>query len=170
MDVASLFPALPDDARVWIYVSDRALTGEEQDVLLGRMDDFIEGWASHGRPVEGAAAVLYDRFLVIAATVANGEISGCGIDASTQAVKAAAEALTIHWVPALHVIYRDADGHVRHAPRPTFRQLAQEGAVTTETPVFDPSVTTLGALRQGAFEQPAGAAWHARVFDLPTPA
>jgi len=36
--------------------------------------------------------------------------------------------------------------------------------------VFDLSITTLGALRDGDFEQPAGAAWHARVFQIPTAA
>ena len=36
-----------------------------------------------------------------------------------------------------------------------------------ETPVFDLSLTTLGQVRDGGFEKPAGASWHARVFRIP---
>lgn len=170
MDDNPLFPALPDDARCWVYVAERPLTSDEQARLVDRLDAFIQDWSSHGRPVEGAVDVLHGRFVVLAATLAEGDISGCGIDASVHAVDDVAEALDIAWVPALHVVYRDAEGQVQHCSRSAFRTLAQDGAVTTETPVFDPSITTLGALRSGQFERPAGASWHARAFDLPQPA
>lgn len=170
MNEATLFPAFPDDARLWIHVADRALTDPEQNALLDRLAAFIKKWTTHGRPVTGNATVLDDRFLALAATLAEGDISGCGIDAATHAVTEAADALDITWVPALHVVFRDTDGRIQHGPRSAFRAHVQQGAVTTETPVFDPSITTLGAFRQGRFERPARASWHARVFDLPTPA
>lgn len=170
MDLTTLFPTLPDDARCWVYAAERPLTDAEQQQLLDRLETFIESWSSHGRSVEGAVEVLYDQFVVLAATLADGDISGCGIDASVHVVDEAAQALGIAWVPALHVIYRDAEGQVQHCTRSAFRARAQDGAVTTETLVFDPSITTLGALRQGQFEQRAGTSWHARAFDLPQPA
>lgn len=170
MDSSPLFPTLPDDARVWIYVANRPLTADEQEDLQAHLEDFIEDWSSHGRPVDGAVDVLHKRFIVLVATLTEGDISGCGIDASVHAIEDVAQQLNIEWVPTLDIVYRDADGHVQHCSRATFRALAEEETVTAETPVFDPSITTLGALRDGQFEQPAGASWHARAFDLAQPA
>ncbi len=170
MTYSDLFPALPDAARCWIYVAERTLTQAEQEALLDALHAFFGGWASHGRPVHGAAETLDDRFLVVAATLAEGDISGCGIDASVRVVTEAAQRLGVAWAAPLHVFFRDEAGAVQHLPRPAFRKLVQAGAVTAETPVFDVSLATLGSLRGGGFEQPAGASWHARVFRIPQPA
>jgi hypothetical protein len=166
-----LLPDLPDAARVWIHPSATVLPDDTQAALLDRLGAFVDEWRSHQQNVDGGVAVLYDRFVVVAGARTDGaDPSGCAIDDATHAVDAAAEAQGVEWVPALHVLYRAADGRIAAVPRPTFQERAEAGAVTTETPVFDPSVTTLGAVRRGGFEQPAGQSWHADAFSLPTPA
>ncbi len=171
MTDSPLFPDLPDTARCWIYTAAEPIDPSTQEALLEPVEAFLETWTSHNRPVRGAATVLYDRFLVLAATLeGEGDISGCGIDASTRVIDEAAEALGIEWAPSLHVTYRQADGTVETLSRSAFRERVQRGDVSAETPVFDPSVTELGAVRSGAFEQPAAASWHARVFHIPEPA
>lgn len=165
----SSFSALPDDARLWMHAAAAPLSTTTQAALLDRLSAFMESWTSHEEPVEGVAAILDDRFLAIAAAPAEGgEISGCGIDALTHAVDDAAAALGIEWVPSLHVLYRARDTSVVAVSRSTFQQHAEEGAVTAETPVFDPSLTTLGALRDGQFERPARNSWHAQLLAPPT--
>lgn len=169
----SLFSDLPDSARCWIHVADAPLDEATQADLCGRIRAFIDGWTTHGTPVRGAVTVLDDRFLVVAGSVdetgadANAGISGCGIDDAVNAVESAAEELGVSWAPALHVVFRNEDGAVETLPRPAFRERIEDGDVSAATPVFDPSLTRLGDLRSGAFEQPAGSSWHARVFDLP---
>lgn len=165
----SPFSALPDDARLWVHASATPLDEPTQEALLDRLTTFIDGWSSHQHAVEGAATMLHDRFLVIAATRADGnDISGCGKDDLAHAIDEAASALDIEWVPSLHVLYRDADGSVTAVSRPIFQSHADEGRVTADTPVFDPSITTLGALREGALEQPARDTWHAQLLGTPT--
>lgn len=170
MTYFDLFPSLSDEARCWIYVAEQPLTEAEQTTLVEALQSFFAGWASHGRPVEGAATVLEDRFLVVAGAIVEGEISGCGIDASVHAVEETAAHLGLAWSSPLRVFFRDADGAVHGLPRSAFRKLVADGVVTADTLVFDVSLTTLGALRSGAFEKPAGASWHARVFRIPQPA
>lgn len=170
MNDSESFASFPDDARLWVYASAAPLSAQDASALTDRLQPFFADWSSHGRPVEGALRIQDDRFILIAATLADGDISGCGIDASVHAIDEAASALGIQWVPALHVIYRDKDGTVRNASRSAFRALAQDGTVTADTPVFDVSLSTVGALRAGQFEQRAGNSWHARAFDLPQPA
>ena len=165
------FPSLPDAARIWIHPAATPLADDTQSALVDRLEAFIDDWRSHETNVEGGVAILHDRFVVLAGARTDGAYpSGCAIDDATRTVDAAAQALGIEWVPALHVLYRTDDGTIAAASRAAFEERAETGAVTTETPVFDPSVTTLGALRHGEFERPAGQTWHADAFPLPTPA
>ncbi|WP_103019665.1 hypothetical protein [Salinibacter altiplanensis] len=165
------FSALPNDARLWIHAAATPLDDDTQTALLDRLSAFTEGWTSHERPVDGAAVVLHDRFLIVAAAPGgSGDISGCGIDDLARTVDDAAASLEIDWVPSLHVLYRAPDGAVAAVSRRTFQQHAADGVVTAETPVFDPSLTSLGALRDGAFEQPAHESWHAQLLGTPAEA
>jgi len=163
----ALFPALPDNARVWIYVSDRHLSASEQDRLLESLRPFLAQWTSHSRRVIGEALILDERFLVVAATLEEGDISGCGIDKSTHAVEEAGQALGITWMSGLTLLYRDQAGVVQAVSRPEFRDLVRRGVVDADTRVFDTSLTTLAELRNGNLEKPAGASWHSRTFQIP---
>lgn len=166
MESTTLFPSIPDEARLWIYAADRPLDTDEQQALERSIDSFIDDWTTHGRSVQGAAAVVEDLFLLLAATVEDGDISGCGIDASTRAIEEAAQQIGFTWLPSLQILYRDPEGVVRSCTRRTFKELAKRGEVTAQTPVFNTNLTTVGELRAGRFERPAGQSWHARAFAL----
>jgi len=167
----ALLPDLPDAARVWIHPATAPLSDDTQAALLDRLGTFVDAWTSHQQAVRGGVTVLHDRFVVLAGARMDGAApSGCAIDDATHAVSEAADALGIDWVPSLHVLYRTDDGDIAAVSRSAFQDRVDAGAVTSATPVFDPSVTTLGAVRDGAFEQPAGRSWHANAFSLPEPA
>lgn len=163
----TLFPDLPNEASLWIYAANRSFSEDEKTALIEGLEPFLAQWTTHGHPVLGDAAIAHDRFLLVAGIVPDGELSGCGIDASIQAVKMLFNRLSLDFVPGLDVLYRATDGAVRNVSRPEFRALVQSGAVTAATPVFDLSLTTVGALRQGGLEKPAGRSWHAKVFRIP---
>jgi len=91
-------------------------------------------------------------------------MSGCGVDASTGALKEAAADLGFDWEPLLTVFYRDAEGRVRSVSRPDFRKMAKEGQVTAATRVFDPTIGTVAHLRSQGIERPAGLSWHSRLL------
>lgn len=165
-----LFPTLPDDARCWVYVADRPLRDAQQANLLGRLQAFFDEWTSHGQRVRGAATFMDDRILLLAAAVPGGDLSGCGIDKSVHAIEAAAQQHAFSWISPLQVVWREAAGTLQHGPRSAFRQLVKQDMVDGATPVLDLSVDTLGAVRDGRFEQPAHQSWHGRVFRLTQPA
>lgn len=168
---ASLLPSLPDEARVWVHPTTAPLADDVQRAVLDRLDTFVDKWTNHDQAVRGGTAILHDRFVILAGIRADGEHpSGCAIDDATRAINAVAETAAIEWVPSLHVMYQTDEGTVAAVSRSTFKNRVETGTITTETTVFDPSVTTLGEIREGAFEQPAGQSWHANAFSLPTPA
>ena len=161
-----MHPALPDDARLWVFTASQQFDEPRAQTLHDRVADFLERWVSHGRPVPGGATVVHDRFLVVAAHLAGG-VSGCGIDSLVHAVERIGAELSIAWVDGLHLAYRNAGGAVQVVPRPVFRGLVREGAITATTPVFVTTAETLGEFRAGGLERPAGETWHAQVFRIP---
>ena len=164
MTYNSLFPGFPRDAQLWIYTTAQSLDETKCNAFLAQIRAFLSTWKSHGAPVTAAAEILDDRFLVVAAYLESDHVSGCGIDASTRAFDDAARSLDIRWEESLNVLYRTASGAVSSVSRQEFRRLAGSGEIHESVRVFDPSITSLGALRDGAFEMPASESWHARYF------
>jgi len=167
MEYHTLFPSFPDEARCWIYVIDRPMEENDQARLHEQLTHFFAGWASHGRPVQGEAVLQEGRLLIVAASLSEGEISGCGIDASVHALEALLHPMGYALASPLLVYYRDREGAFKHLSRSAFRRLVDTGDVTTDTMVFDPSLTTVGQLRNGGLEKPAGQSWHGRIFRIP---
>ena len=158
----NLFPQLADSARVWVFALDHA--PPDPRIVVEPVRAFQETWTSHGIRVAADATLLFGRFLVAAGSRTDGRpISGCGIDALMQAVAQTADAAGARLLSPLAVHFRDDEGGVVSASRKDFRTLVRSGAVGDDTTVFDLSITTLGAVRAGQFEQPFRDSWHARI-------
>ena len=153
------FAALPDDAVVWVHTAADPLTPAQQAALLDGLAAFFPTWTSHGRVVRGAATVADGRFLVAAGVTGPGDLSGCGKDALAREIDRLAAAAGVRWAAPLAVAYRAADGGVRVVDRPALRAHVAAGDVLATTPVFDPSLADLGALRARSFERPAAETW-----------
>ena len=167
MQTEPIFPSLTEDARLWIYATDRDLSQTERSNILDSLNAFINSWLSHGRKVHAEAALLHHRFVVIAAQIPESEISGCGIDASVHAVEAIGAEVGFSLLSGLNIMYRDEAKKVQHASRSEFRKAVRAGVIHGETVVFDTSLTRLGSLREHQFEMHARDAWHATVFRIP---
>lgn len=163
------FASLPAQARLWIYAADRPLSEAVQNQLLARLDLFLATWKSHGRDVMGAATIYADQFLMLGAYLTNGEISGCGIDASVHQIESLAKDTGFSWASPLLIYYRNAEGEVCITPRNRFRQAIQSLEVNGDTFVFDLALQTIGDLHTTGFEKMAANAWHARIFRIPQP-
>ncbi|WP_022835833.1 hypothetical protein [Salisaeta longa] len=163
----TFFDDFPPTARLWIHTSDAPLTEAQQTALHEAMAPFFASWSTHGRPVRGALAIAKQRFVLLAGVVQADDagISGCGIDAAVQALNEAAAPLDIAWAPALHVAYEDASG-VHVVPRTALADRVAAGAITGDTPIFDRSIQTVGALHDGRFARAARATWLAQRYSL----
>jgi hypothetical protein len=152
---------LSDNARIWVFASDRPVSGEDAERMLRRVDAFLAEWHAHGTPLSSAREWRDDRFLLIAA---DGEgASGCSIDGLFRTLKTLGGEFGANLVTSGLVFYRDQSGIVRSATRPQFTAAAADGAITPETPVFDTSLTTLGDVRE-RFERTVSDSWHAALL------
>ena len=155
--------SLPDDARVWVFAAERALTPDEAEAVLGTVDGFLCVWATHGHPLTSARVLRESRFLLIAVDEAAAGASGCSIDALVREIRALEGRLQVTLVDHGPVVFREG-GAIRRVPRDEFAELAREGRVTPDTVVFDNTISRLAALREGRWELPASASWHGRAF------
>ena len=156
------FSALPDSARVWVFASDRELSGAVAVSLLAAVDQFLAQWKAHGVPLKCARDWRDDRFLAVGVDVNEENASGCSIDGLFRTLQQLQRTIGAQLVGGGRVFIRGSAG-VETMSREELVQRIARGAVSKETPVFDTSLTDAGAWR-ARFEQPAGDAWTAKMF------
>ncbi len=157
------FDQLPPDARLWIFPASRALSPEEQQRVLGEADAFIDQWTAHGVPLRGAREIRHDQFVLVGVDERAAGVSGCSIDALVRRMASLQQSLGVELVENGPVLFRRGE-RIERVARDRFADLATRGEVTLETPVFDNTLDTVGALRDGRWEVRAADAWHARAF------
>lgn len=157
------FETLPDHGRLWIFPASRTLTDAEERALLEVVDDFLDGWVAHGKPLRSGRELRERRFLVVGVDEDAEAPSGCSIDALVNRLRDAAGPMGVTLLDHAPVRYRDGD-EIRTVSRPEFRVLAEGGEVDPDVRVFDTSLTRIGDLRRGMLERPARETWHGRAF------
>jgi hypothetical protein len=164
------FDALPGDARLWVFAADAPLDSARQRDLLARVDAFLASWNAHGHPLTAGRDLRDGRVLLVAVDERSAPPSGCSIDAMVRVLKDFETEAGVTLTDHARVIWRDSDGDLRTADRPTFARLAREAEVELDTPVLDTTLTRVSELRDGALEVPARSAWHKRAFWRGVPA
>ena len=145
------FDSLPDASRVWVFGSDRALTGEDAQRLLAEVDRFLGQWKAHGVPLTCARDWRDEHLLTI------------GVDSTAEGVglfdRRVVPRARGGRAPARNaarrrtgVLSRRRTGAVHH-PRPA-AGAGERQRRHQDTPVFDTGITSAGEWRSH-FEAPA---------------
>lgn len=156
------FSQLPSAARVWVFASDRALSGAEKTTLMEAVDEFLDQWKAHGAPLTSARELRDDRFLVIGVDPTAEQASGCSIDGLFRGLRSLEQTLGTGLVAGGRVFYRD-DAGIHVAKRSDVRSLFDRGALSPETPVFDTTLTDAASYRE-RFQRPARESWLASLI------
>jgi hypothetical protein len=157
------FDQLPDDARVWVFASDRPLEGDDARTLLDEVDRFLGQWKAHGSPLTSAREWRDDRFLLIGVDPSAEQASGCSIDGLFRGLQVLERTLGTRLVAGGRVFYRDDKAEPRLAARADVPKLVARGELRDTTPVYDTSITNAGTLRRD-FVRPARDTWVASLF------
>lgn len=156
------FSDIPDDARVWVFASSHALSGDAESALLRDVDEFLSGWRAHGTPLGASRDWRDHQFLAVTVDPRSADASGCSLDALFRSFKSLERDMGITMLGGGRVFYRGASG-VAMTDRVGFDALASSGRVSADTPVFDTSVTSAREWRE-RFEVPASQSWHASLL------
>ena len=120
------FERLPDDARLWVFASDRELSGDAEAAVLGTVDDFLAAWKAHGVPLVCARDWRDKRFLAIGVDVNAENASGCSIDGLFRALQQLERSIGSRLVGGGRVFYRTANG-IETASRDQFVEQVKRG-------------------------------------------
>ncbi len=82
-----VFDQLPDDARLWVYQSDRSFSKSEIEFISSSLREFCESWEAHGQPLATSFKIEHDQFVILAVNENVHGASGCSIDGSVRVLK-----------------------------------------------------------------------------------
>lgn len=157
---------LPDMSRLWIFGADRRPDPDATARILDRTRTFLEDWTAHDRELAAGIDWRRHRFLLVALDETRVPASGCSIDGLMRHLAGLERATGVGLTDSSAVWFRDPreDGRIRSVDRQRFRELARDGTVGPGTTVYDLTVDSLGALREGRWERPARGSWHASLL------
>lgn len=153
---------LPDHSRVWIFPSTVPIEESERGRLAREIAAFLETWAAHGSNIPAAWSIVDDRFVVVAADE-SASPSGCSIDRLFRFMRSAGEAAGTDFLDSTSIYHRGEGDEPVRTDRVTFQRLAETGAVTGQTEVYDTLSESLGTFRR-AFVKRAADSWHGQLL------
>jgi len=156
------FDQLPEEARIWIYPSDRPFRSDEILQLEQALSDFLAQWTAHNQSLEAGFVLPHDRFIVIGINQETAHASGCSIDSSVRFIQELEEKFEIVLLDKMNVTFKQGD-YFAHKQLSDFRKMAKSKSVTKETIVFNNLVDTKSDFKNN-WEIPAEQSWHGRFM------
>lgn len=153
---------MPDNARLWVYQSNKILSDAEVKNFETEGAKFIDGWAAHGASLKASFDVLHHLFVVIAVDEEQAMASGCSIDKSVHFVKGLEQNLSLNLMDRMQVAYRSGN-EIKVCKLSEFEKLAAQGLVNETTIVFNNMVTSKSAFDK-EWEVPLKQSWQSRVL------
>jgi hypothetical protein len=134
------FNEFTDDARVWLYQSNRQLSQQEIDLIRKELIHFSDEWSAHGNKLMAYSDVINPYFVLFVVQDDQTLPSGCSIDTSVHFVKKLEEKFNIHFFDRLHV-YAQSDKQIEKI------HISELANLNNDTLVFDALIDRLGQLR-----------------------
>ena len=156
------FDELPPQARIWIYQANRPLTAAEQTEIKPLLERFATEWSSHGKGLQSSAALLHNRFLVLANNEDATAASGCSIDASVRFVRELEQQFDIAFFDRTQLAFL-RDGEVQLVSMNQLKDSIAAGDIRKDTLYFDTLVNTYGDL-QSDWPRQVQQSWLNRYF------
>lgn len=129
----------PDSSRIWIYTSNRPVSGSDQDEIAKPVAEFLDQWAAHGTQLLAAAEWLNPYQMVVALNEEAAGASGCSIDAQTRFMRKIGEEYSIDWFDRMSMIISE-NGDLQ---RVSFFELADHPSAL----LYDGLAQRLGEIR-----------------------
>ncbi len=149
--------SISDNSRVWVYLSDKELSAEEEQMITADLHLFLTEWKAHGTPLATASQLTQQRFIIIAVDEDVYAASGCSIDKQLQFIKETEKKYNIHLLNRLLVAYQQNNKvEVIHSSK--VQALLNEGVLNENTLVYNTAVSTGKEFKQ-VFVSPLKQTW-----------
>jgi len=157
------FDTMPDEAKIWIYMSNIELNENQLTQLNEKLLLFCNKWTKHNEDLKSSFAIKYNRFIILAVDESFNEISGCAINKSIKLIQNIESEFDIELMNRLNTAFQK-DDKIEVVSLPDFKMLAQAEKINGTTIVFNNLATTKVSFEKD-WEIPAGKSWHARFLN-----
>jgi hypothetical protein len=145
------FNTLPEEARIWIYASENALTEDQQSHILTYIAEHLKGWNAHKVPLTAGVTILENHFIVVALDEGKNGASGCSIDTLQKTIQELEKELSISLMNRLNVFCR-IDNEIQCIPSFKLESMAK-----ADTPFYDLTILTKSDLN--TYLKPISEGW-----------
>lgn len=143
--------------RIWIYLSDKKISGDLLTLITKDCTDFIHEWNAHGTKLDSGFKILHEHFLIFEVNEENHHASGCSIDKQVHLVKQLEQKYGISLLNRLIVAYRlNNEVYVKSAQE--IKQAIKNNLLSPDTITFDTSITN-SIQFETEFEKPISTTW-----------
>ena len=153
-----------DHSKVWIYQSSRRFAMSEALEMEEMMQEFVEGWNSHGTPVKGYANLLFGQFVILMADETATGVSGCSTDSSVHLIKKIEQTFKVNMFDRLNLAFIIKD-KIELLPLAQLNYALENNFITRETLYFNNLVSTKKDLLQ-KWIVPAKESWLANKLSM----
>jgi hypothetical protein len=157
------FNTLPNEAKIWIYMSDKEFTDEQVSQLSNRLENFCNTWKKHGENLKSSYLIKYNRFIVLGVDESFLEISGCAINKSIQLIQNIESEFGIELMNRLNTAFQNEE-KIEVVALQEFKEFAKTKTVNGTTIVFNNLATTKAQFER-EWEIPASQSWHSRFLN-----
>ncbi len=156
------YQELADNSKVWIYQSDRSLSDSEVQEILHYGKEFIQNWAAHGKELNAAIEIFYNRFIVLFVDENQAIASGCSIDSSVRFIKQIQDAYQLDLFDRLNIAFK-VGTKIDVLRMNDFEQALAKGSLTSSSIVFNNLVDTKKDFLE-KWEVPIKESWHQQLL------
>ena len=155
------FEQMPDFSRVWIYQADQKLTAADEQLLRERMQQFCEGWNTHGNLMPTSFELIESQILILAVDESKLGASGCSIDSSVRILRELEIDLNINLTDQGKISVKKA-GEMKVISALGVKSKVISGEIDLETEVINPLIRTKADLQN--LWQPVRNSWLNKYF------
>jgi hypothetical protein len=126
---------IPNDSRLWIYIPERPLTSDEEEIVNKRLSAFLEEWKAHGKDIYGFSSIVNSSLLIIAANENIESASGCSIDSQVKVIRELSIQLGIDFFNRRLAVTAETPSHILQMP--VLKEMVRKGEIKPETEIFN---------------------------------
>ena len=153
---------IPEDAKVWVYPSNRKFYSTEIEEIEAKIKSFIENWKTEDENFKATYKFLYNRFIIIFADDANSPLTNFDIDTSVSFILSLQEEYGIELLDKMNTCFKQGE-FVQYKDLKDFKKLLKNKSVTAKSIIFDNLITTKLDFEKN-WEIPIEDSWYSRYL------
>jgi hypothetical protein len=154
------FSEIAKDSRLWVFITNRKFTKEEEVDFNMQLEKFLTSWTAHKLELKTSAKIIDGMVVCIAVDESMAGASGCSIDKLHHFIIEFQKASNILLLDRMRVVFRDQFGVLENAKLDDFIEKVKVGEITKDTIVINAQAVSLVQ----PIEIKASETWLAKYF------